>query len=101
MTSIIVDTPKEVVDILVTEILRNVGVSDWNEPENIVKSISQLLNYDNSKSIDDQDCIFKELERSMIFKKFDKKTNSYIPIWIFQSLIRVDDARGNLYIIYK
>jgi hypothetical protein len=90
--------PDVVADMLVTEFLTLVGDSDWNDPVNVSKTISNMMSIDLSQPIDGQVPRPVEIDRT-VFVPANK--GSDIPYWICQSLIRVDEKFGNRFINYK
>lgn len=90
--------PDVVADMLVSEFLKLVGDSDWNDPLNVSKTIAKMMSIDLSKEIDGQVPHPTEIDRT-IFVPSHK--GSDIPYWICQSIIRVDETFGNRFINYK
>jgi len=90
--------PDVVAEMLITEFLKLVGDSDWNDPNNVSKTIARMMSIDLNKPITEQVPIPAEIDRT-VFVPASK--GSDIPFWICQSIIRVDEKFGNRYIDYK
>jgi hypothetical protein len=100
--TIIEKVPDEVCEMVVDEFLKCVGdgeYSDWREPLNVARLIAKIMSIDLDQPLEEQNPNPFELDRTiMIFigEPVEKKT---IPLWICQSLIRVDKDNG--YIDYN
>lgn len=90
--------PDYVAHQLVEEVLKLVGDADWNDPENVVNTIAQIMNVDLSEGVDEQVPQAVDVDRTILVPARNRKT---VPYWICQSLIRVDEAKGNRYIEYQ
>jgi len=90
--------PDVVAQMVVTEVLKLVGESDWNDPTNVSKTIAQMMSIDLSQPIENQIPRPFDMDRT-IFIPASK--DSQIPYWICQSIIRVDEKHNNRFINYK
>lgn len=90
--------PDVVADMLVTEFLSLVGDSDWNDPENVAKTIANMMSIDLTKPVEGQVPQPVEIDRT-VFVPANK--GSEVPFWICQSIIRVDEKFGHRFINYK
>jgi hypothetical protein len=90
--------PDIVSQMLVEEILTLVGNHNWNEPENVAKTIADMMGIDLNVPIENQIPRAVEIDRT-VFVPANKGGN--IPYWIAQSIIRVDEKFGNRFIDYK
>jgi len=90
--------PDVVSQMVVTEVLKLVGNSDWNDPLNVSKTIADMMSIDLTKPIEGQIPHPCEIDRTVFVPA---NRNSHIPFWICQSLIRVDEKHNNRFIDYK
>lgn len=90
--------PDAVSQMVVEEVLRLVGDSDWNDPLNVSKTIAKMMSIDLSKPLENQAIIPCDIDRT-VFVSANKTSN--VPVWICQSIIRVDEKFNNRYIDYK
>lgn len=83
---------------VVEEVLRNVGKYDWNDPSNVVKTISEIMSIDLEKPIEEQFAHPSYMDRTILTQSVKDKT---VPFWICQSIIRIDEKFNNRYIIHE
>lgn len=95
--SIVDNIPDIVAQQVVTEVLSLVGDSDWNNPSNVSKTIAKIMSIDLDLSTDQEPVAFN-VDRTILVPS---KRKADIPFWICQSVIRVDERKGNRYIDYK
>jgi hypothetical protein len=89
--------PDVVSQMVVQELLKNVGGLDWNDPLNVSKTIAEMMSIDlNSDSVQYPRVNKKDLT-VLNYNLKDKLT----PHWVCQSIIRVDEKHNNRYIIYN
>jgi hypothetical protein len=89
--------PNVVSQMVVEEVLKNIGGSDWNDPLEVSKTIGKMMSIDVDNDISSQ-CpqIFNMDLTIMTFNAKDKS----MPFWICQNIIRVDEKFDNRYINY-
>jgi hypothetical protein len=90
--------PDIVSQMVVEEILANVGGFDWNDPINVVNTISEMMSIDLTIPIENQFPYPSNIDRTILTQSNKDKT---VPFWICQSIIRVDEKSNNRYIEYK
>lgn len=97
-SKIVVKIPDCVSDMVVKEILSNVGGFDWNNPTNVSKTIAKMMSIDLETDISEQSVQAFDMDRTVLVPSFKNYT---VPYWICQSLIRVDERFNNRYIDHK
>lgn len=90
--------PNVVAQKVVEEVLKNVGNYDWNDPNNVVKTISEIMSVDLEKNIQDQFPHPSYMDRTILTHNMKDKS---VPFWICQSIIRIDEKNNNRYIIHE
>lgn len=90
--------PNVVAQKVVEEVLKCVGQSDWNYPDNVVKTIAEMMSIDLEKSIDGQFPQPSFINKTILTQSTKDKT---VPYWICQSVIRIDEKFGNRYIQHE
>ncbi len=90
--------PDVVSQMVVEEILKNVGGSDWNEPLEVSKTIGNMMSINVSKEIETQCPKTCNIGLTVLTHNKDDKN---MPFWICQSIIRVDEKYGNRYIEHE
>lgn len=92
------EIPDIVSQIMLSEVLKDVGGYDWNCPNNVSKTISAMMSVDLCEDPSTQIVKAKDLIRTVLVgSNKDKK----IPFWICQSVIRIDKHSNNLFIEYE
>lgn len=89
--------PDIVVDKVIEECLKLVGDSDWNDPVNVSGTIGRMMNVDPEGG-EDQCVNPKKIDRTVCVPS---TKGSDIPVWICQSIIRVDEKFNNRYIVHN
>jgi len=100
------DIPDHIAQMVVEQVLSRVGNMDWNDPLNVSKTIAQIMSIDTEQPVEtwsEQVPYAFDVDRTVMVPARDtkKSQNGTIPFWICQSLIRVDDSKGNRYIEYN
>lgn len=89
--------PDHIAQLVVEEVLSLVGDMDWNDPMNVSKTIAKIMSIDLNQDIESQNPRAFDVDKTVLVKAKNKE----IPFWICQSVIRVDDKKGNRYIEYN
>jgi len=93
---IIENFPNAVCQMVVEEVLKLVGIYDWNDPMNVSKTIAEIMSIDLTKEPEEQKVKINDMIRTVCVPSKNDKT---IPFWICQSIIRIDPKYR--YINYK
>jgi len=99
---IIEQIPDIVAQMVVEEVLTLVGNANWNDPQQVSKTIANIMSINLNQPIEDQLAHPCEIDRTVLVPT---SKDSDIPHWICQSIIRVDEKSGsgknNRFIDYK
>jgi hypothetical protein len=99
---VVENIPPQVCRILVEDVLRNVGESDWNDPNNVFRTIADMMSIDTTKPIEDQEPVAHDIDRTVLVQSNGlDSSQKKVPFWICQSFIRIDERKGNRYVEYE
>jgi hypothetical protein len=87
--------PNEVSQMVVYEMLKNVGGSDWNNPLNVSKTIAEMMSIDLSIDVNTQ--YPRQCKKDLTVLSYNLK-DKITPHWVCQNIIRVDEKYNNRYI---
>lgn len=86
------DIPIEVEEMVVEEVLKDVGGRDWNDPLQISRLIAEVLSLDIEQPLERQVARIIDKDKTVVVP-YKRKENESLPVWVLQSFILVDESR--------